>query len=187
MSWWSWSWSSPARHSGSTRNPGWCWRASGSLNYWFVSTLLSAAWLSALAINGAWDRKVLGAGPNEYGRIMRASLYLFGFVAIVSYFAQAEIARSYLAFALPLGLVGLLGGRWVWRQLLNEFRRGGSHLRSVLIVGGVRSAFDLAGRLLSAPEAGFRVAGLCLPAGSGPAAVDGTRCCAGLADRRGSG
>ena len=39
----------------------------------------------------------------------------------------------------------------------------------MLIVGGVRSALDLAGRLVSAPEVGFRVAGLCLPDGSGPA------------------
>jgi exopolysaccharide biosynthesis polyprenyl glycosylphosphotransferase len=137
----------------------------GSISYWIISAILSLAWLAALAVNGAWDRKILGAGPNEYARIMRASFYLFGFVAIVAYLARAELARSYLLIALPLGLFGLVGGRWVWRRLLAEYRRAGSHLSSVLVVGGTASVVDLADRLRHAPDAGFRVAGLCLPGG----------------------
>ena len=137
----------------------------GSISYWIISAILSLAWLAALAVNGAWDRKILGAGPNEYARIMRASFYLFGFVAIVAYLARAELARSYLLIALPLGLFGLVGGRWVWRRLLAEYRRAGSHLSSVLVVGGTASVVDLADRLRNAPDAGFRVAGLCLPGG----------------------
>ena len=139
----------------------------GSISYWIISIILSLAWLSALAINGVWDRKILGAGPNEYARIMAASLYLFGFVAIVSYLAAAEIARSYLLIALPLGLFGLIGGRWVWRRLLAEYRLAGSHLSSVLVVGGTTSGVALADRLRGAPDAGYRVAGVCLPGGLG--------------------
>lgn len=137
----------------------------GSVSYWLVSTILSASWVAALAVNGAWDRKILGSGPSEYARVMRSSFYLFGFVAIVSYLASLEIARSYLAIALPLGLFGLIGGRWVWRRLLEEYRLAGSHLSSVLVVGGTHSAAALAARLRSAPSAGYRVAGLCLPGG----------------------
>ena len=74
-SWWLLSWFSPARHFGSTTQSRVFLDGFGSVDYWVISTLLSAAWLSALAINGAWDRKILGAGPSEYGRIMRASLY----------------------------------------------------------------------------------------------------------------
>ncbi len=145
----------------------------GSVNYWIISTVLSAAWLIALGVNGAWDRKVLGAGASEYGRIMRASFYLFGFVAIISYLATADVARSYLAIALPTGVIGLFGGRWVWRQLLEEYRRAGSHLSSVLVVGGSGSGPALARRLRNAPGAGFRVAGLCLPGGPGAFAARG--------------
>lgn len=141
--------------------------AFGSVSYWFVSALLSGAWLAALAINGAWDRKILGAGPSEYARILRATAYLFGFVAIVSYLFRAEIGRSYIALALPLGLLGLIGGRWVWRQLLSEYRRAGTHLSSVLVVGGTNSAAALAERLRRAPDAGLRVVGLCIPGGPG--------------------
>ena len=140
----------------------------GLISYWFISASLSAAWMAALMVNGAWDRKILGAGPSEYGRILRASFYLFGFVAIVSYLAKAEIARSYLAVAVPLGIFGLFGGRWVWRRLLEEYRRNGTHMSAVLVVGGTNSAVALATRLRGAPSAGFKVAGMCLP--GGPAA-----------------
>ena len=145
----------------------------GSVSYLIVSSLLSALWLAALGINGAWDKGILGAGPSEYSRIMRASFFLFGFVAIVSYLTMAEIGRSYLAIALPLGLLGLFGGRWVWRRLLEEYRRGGSHLSSVVVVGGTMSSVALAGRLRSTPGAGFRVAGLCLPGGPEAWSVEG--------------
>ncbi|MGS0683821.1 sugar transferase [Nakamurella sp. GG22] len=137
----------------------------GSVSYWSISAVLSCLWLAAIGINGSWDRNILGAGPSEYGRIIRASFFLFGFVAIISYLTRAEIARSYLAIALPLGLFGLLGGRWVWRRLLIEYRSTGSHLRSVLVVGGTTSSASLAKRLRNAPAAGYRVAGLCLPGG----------------------
>lgn len=139
----------------------------GSVSYWLVSSLLSALWLVALGINGAWDRKILGTGSSEYGRVMRASFYLFGLVAIISYLAAAETSRSYLGIALPLGLFGLLSGRWVWRRLLEEYRRAGNHLNTVVVVGGARSAVALATRLRGAQQAGFRVAGVCVPADQG--------------------
>lgn len=141
----------------------------GSVDYWIISTVLSGLWLLALWVNGTYDRKILGYGASEYGRIIRASLYLFGFIAIVAYLLQAEVARSYLAIALPLGLFGLIGGRWVWRHLLIEYRKSGSHLNSMLIVGSPFRADELAQRLRAAPEAGMRVAGICRPAESGPA------------------
>src|SRR5664279_3459312 len=144
----------------------------GSVSYWMISTLLSAMWLTAVALCGGWDRKVFSGGPTEYARVARASFYVFGLVAIVAYLAKAEIARSYLAISLPLGMVGLLAGRWVWRQLLVEYRRCGSHMSSVLVVGGIRSATELATRLRGAPSAGLRVAGLCVPGAPHPSEGD---------------
>ena len=69
--------------------------------------------------------------------------------------------------ALPLGLFGLLGGRWVWRRLLAEYRRTGSHLS----VRARRRRYRQLGRLgkpaARRAGAGYRVAGLCLPGGLG--------------------
>ncbi|MBM9477790.1 sugar transferase [Nakamurella flavida] len=144
------------------------------LNYWAVSGVLVVLWMLALAVNGGYDRKILGSGPREYHRVVNASLYLFGFIAIVSYLGRLDIARGYLVLALPLGLVGILAGRWVWRLLLREHRRTGTHLHNVLVVGSRRSALDLATRLRSAPDFGYRVSALCLPTtGIGPVGPTG--------------
>ena len=143
------------------------------LTYWTLSVCMVLTWITALAINGVWDRKILGSGPSEYRRIIQASLYLFGFIAIISFLAMVDVARGYLAMALPLGLLGLVGGRWVWRQLLNEYRRSGSHLNSVVVVGSRSSAVLLASGLRSAPGYGYRVSGLCLPAREAETAVEG--------------
>lgn len=146
--------------------------ASG-ITYLMFSFALLVVWIAALGINGVWDRTVLGSGPSEYRRIIQGSLYLFGFIAIFGFLARADIARGYLAMALPLGLFGLLGGRWVWRQLLHEHRRSGSHMNSVVVVGGRSSALSLAARLQQAPEYGYQVSGLCLPADETATARDG--------------
>ena len=138
-------------------------RGTHGFSYYLLSTALILLWVTALGINGVWDQKMLGAGPSEYRRIMQASFYLFGFIAILSYLARADVARGYLAMALPLGLFGLLGGRWVWRQLLHEHRRAGSHMNTVLVIGDLASATALATRLKQSPNSGYRVSGLCVP------------------------
>ncbi len=139
---------------------------SGGLGYWTVSTVLAVAWLLTLALHGAWDAKTLGAGPAEFRRVTVATCAVISCTAIFSYVTHLSIARGYVAIAFPLGLFGLMGGRWVWRMLLAEHRRAGTHLNSVLVIGGGVSAPGLANRLRSTPEAGYRVAGLCLPGGA---------------------
>lgn len=135
------------------------------LSYWLISALLAGGWVVALALHSAWDPKSLGAGPTEFRRVTTATCAVISCTAIVSFLTRLSLARGYLAIALPLGLVGLLAGRWVWRMLLAEHRRAGSHLNSVLVIGGRVSAPALADRLRSRPEAGYRVAGLCVPGG----------------------
>lgn len=135
-------------------------------SYYLLSAGLVLMWMAALGINGVWDKKILGAGASEYRRVMQASLYLFGFIAIIAYLSRIDVARSYLAMALPLGLMGLVAGRWVWRLLLHEHRRSGSHMNSVLVIGDLASATNLATRLRQTPNSGYRVSGLCVPANS---------------------
>lgn len=139
---------------------------SDDLSYWTISALLAGGWIVSLALHSAWDPKSLGVGPTEFRRVATATCAVISCTAIVSFLTRLSLARGYLAIAFPLGLVGLLAGRWVWRMLLAEHRRAGSHLNSVLVIGGAISAPALAERLRARPEAGYRVAGLCVPGGS---------------------
>ena len=77
-------------------------------SYTAVSAVLILAWFSALFLFRSREARVIGTGAEEFRRVARASTALFGSVAIVSFLLKLEVARGYLAVALPLGLATLL-------------------------------------------------------------------------------
>ncbi|NUP75894.1 MAG: sugar transferase [Sinomonas sp.] len=123
--------------------------------YAVISLLLDLAWWSALGILGTRRPHILGYGPEEYKRVTTASLWLFGAIAVVSFTFRLEMARGYVAVALPLGIASLLAGRWLLRQSLIRHRRSGSDLRRVLLVGSAESIVHLNLQLSNHPEAGY--------------------------------
>ncbi|SDP25024.1 Undecaprenyl-phosphate galactose phosphotransferase, WbaP/exopolysaccharide biosynthesis polyprenyl glycosylphosphotransferase [Arthrobacter sp. ok909] len=129
--------------------------AGQEFNYAWLSVALAVVWWSML---GAWNSRqprVLGAGPDEYKRVAAASLWLFGLIAIVSYVLRVDTARGYVGVALPVGLVGLLLGRWLIRQHLNINRKRGLSMSRLLILGGPSAVAHLAASLERARHAGY--------------------------------
>lgn len=121
---------------------------------WF-SVVLAAAWWLML---GAWNSRqsrILGSGPDEYKRVAAASLWLFSIVAIVSYVFRIETARGYVGLALPVGLLGLLLGRWLIRQHLSIGRGQGRSMSRLLLLGGPSAVAHLAASLHTAKHAGY--------------------------------
>jgi len=100
---------------------------------------------------------VLGFGSEEYGRVIRASLWLFATIALISYLFKLEIARGYIAIAFPLGIVFLLFGRYQVRRWLEKQRDGGKYLHRVLVIAGGDGAARLGQELAQAPYAGLQV------------------------------
>jgi exopolysaccharide biosynthesis polyprenyl glycosylphosphotransferase len=124
-------------------------------DYTLVSIALAIAWWLML---GGWNSRqsrILGAGPDEYKRVAAASLWLFGLVAIVSYVFRIDTARGYVGVALPVGLIGLLLGRWLTRQHLNIKRQSGHSMSRLLILGGPSAVAHLAASLHRARYAGY--------------------------------
>ena len=131
-----------------------------------VSVALGAAWLMSLRAFQALDRRVIGSGSQEYSRVVTACLSVFGILAMVDLLFRLNIARGFLAFALPVETVGLLLSRWLWRQHLGRQRKRLKNLERVLMVGSVNSAIPMIERLTTQPTLGFQVAGICLPTGA---------------------
>ncbi|WP_413248303.1 sugar transferase [Sinomonas flava] len=123
--------------------------------YWLVTIVLAALWWVVLGAWGTRETSILGYGPEEYKRVVTASLWLFGAIAIVSYVFQLDTARGYVAVALPLGIVTLLGARWVMRAVLVSARSNGKHLRRVLVVGSPAAAAHTGRQLSEHLEAGY--------------------------------
>jgi exopolysaccharide biosynthesis polyprenyl glycosylphosphotransferase len=132
-------------------------------SYTAVSAVLILAWYGALVLFRSREPLVIGTGPEEFRRVARASTALFGSVAIVSFLLKLEVARGYLAVALPLGLVSLLLTRLLWRRWLRRQRSEGRLISTVLVVGSHSAAAAMAQEFERVRAAGYRVAGVCVP------------------------
>jgi exopolysaccharide biosynthesis polyprenyl glycosylphosphotransferase len=132
-------------------------------SYTAVSAVLILAWFSALILSRSREPRVLGTGVEEYRRVARATTALFGTVAVVSYLLKLEVARGYLAVALPLGLLSLLLMRLLWRKWLIKQRSEGRFVSTVVVVGSHSTAAAMAKEFERMPAAGYRVAGVCVP------------------------
>ncbi|MGV9712271.1 sugar transferase [Gordonia sp. NPDC003424] len=128
-----------------------------------VSIALAGTWMLALRAFQARDRRIIGSGSQEYSRVVTASLSVYGALAVVDMLFRLNIARGYLALAFPIGTIGLLLSRWMWRQYLAGQRADSKNLENVLVVGGINSAVPLIKRLMKQPRLGYRVVGICLP------------------------
>ncbi|OBB04111.1 polyprenyl glycosylphosphotransferase [Mycobacteriaceae bacterium 1482268.1] len=132
------------------------------------SAVLIAIWLSVLAGLRTRSPKYIGAGIEEYRRVVAASFWTFGAVAMAELLMKLEISRGYLAVALPAGIVGLVLSRWQWRGYVVRQRRAGGYQNAVLAIGDRDAVVNLADELTSSPDHGYRVVGIAIPGYGAP-------------------
>lgn len=133
--------------------------------YLAASLLLLTGWLLVLKVMGTRTPQVIGSGFAEYARVADGSFRLFGLVGITSLLLQFLPARGYIITAFPVGVLLLVGSRWVWRQWLRAQRRKGRYLIRVLLVGSPSSVEHLHQEFSRRKYLGFEMVGACLPAG----------------------
>lgn len=140
-------------------------RADGpfDISYSALGAVIVAMWWAVLQFFRTRDARIIGDGTDEYRRISRATFLMFGWVAILSLMFKWDMSRGYLALAFPLGLIGLLLGRKVWRIWLRRQRQCGHHLSNVLVVGGSRSGQEMALWFNKHRTSGLRVTGVWVP------------------------
>ena len=134
-----------------------------AVNYGIISVVLSVLWVLTLGVEGARDIRILSVGAEEYKRVLRATLHLFGVVAIVAFASGLEVARGYIALALPLGVLLLLIGRFVVRGWVARRRQAGAFRRRLLLVGGPRAVQHVFDALDSEAGAGYAPVAALLP------------------------
>ncbi|MGQ9409792.1 sugar transferase [Mycolicibacterium gilvum] len=125
--------------------------------YVAVSVLIVAGWLACLAIFRSRTPSVLGVGTEEYRRVWTATLTTFGCVAVVSSLLKFDIARGYLAIALPLGLVLLSVNRKLARRYIVRKRRAGQFANRVLAVGSPAAVRSFESGLSRQSDYGYAV------------------------------
>lgn len=133
------------------------------------SVLFILLWLAALAIFRTRSTRVIGSGIDEYRRVLSASFWTFGAVAIGTLLLRLEVARGYLAVALPVGAVALLLSRNLWRAALAKGRARGEIQNCVLAIGNRAEVSILASELTKDPAHGYRIVGIGIPGYGDPA------------------
>ena len=127
------------------------------------SVLFAALWLSSIAMFHARSIRVIGAGIEEYRRIVSASVWTFGIIAMTTLLAKIFLARGYLAVALPVGTLGLLASRALWRYYIAGKRAQGKCQTMVLAIGDRKGVSQLAQELTRNPRDGYVVVGAGIP------------------------
>ena len=135
--------------------------ASG-VDYWMLSLAISPAWVATMALTGAYQRRYLGAGTDEYRRVFDGALRFLALLSVTAFVFDLALARGFVAVAIPLACATALGLRWGLRWWLNARRKHGAFTEGVVVVGSIASSRDLIESLRRTPFTGFTVVGVCL-------------------------
>jgi exopolysaccharide biosynthesis polyprenyl glycosylphosphotransferase len=144
---------------------------------------LPIAWIACVALARGYEARYIGAGADEFRRIINAGIALTGAIAIVSYATSARVARGYVVIAMPCVVALDLVARYWLRKRLHRFRRQGGCMRRAVAVGHPKDVESLINELRREPYHGLSVVAVCLAGSSGgDASLGGVPVHGGLAD-----
>ena len=103
--------------------------------YALLPVPLTLAWSLALQVNGAYDHRRLGTGPQAYTSILRSTGVSFILLALVSYILKLQISRGFVIVTFPVAALLLTLTCWQWRVWLLRGRLQGAFLQRTLVVG----------------------------------------------------
>ncbi|GAA1161581.1 sugar transferase [Nesterenkonia sandarakina] len=110
------------------------WLALPELSVLSTAVLL-ALWLTALGAARSRDWRHIGAGVTEYRRVLVASVTSAGLFFATLVALNLPTPREHLIWSLPMGVLSLLLGRWVWRRVLQRKWRSGIWTHRAVVVG----------------------------------------------------
>jgi exopolysaccharide biosynthesis polyprenyl glycosylphosphotransferase len=137
------------------------------------TALLPAVWWLSVALAGGYDSRFFGVGSDEFRRVLNAAVSLTAAIAVVSYAGKLNLARGYLAIALPSLTILDLAVRYRIRKNLHRLRRRGLCTQRVIAVGHAVAVAELVRTLRRDSYHGLSVVAACLADGSAGPEVAG--------------
>jgi exopolysaccharide biosynthesis polyprenyl glycosylphosphotransferase len=130
--------------------------------YLAITLSLPLIWIAAVALSGGYDWRFIGVGSDEFRKVLNAGITLTATVAIICYAVKFDLARGYVAIALPTATVINLGARYKLRKRLHTKRRIGACVQRVVAIGHADSVAALVAELRRDSYHGLSVVGACL-------------------------
>lgn len=134
--------------------------------YWVIGAAVVVTWMVMLTAFRSRDLRILGVGIAEYRKVISASLFSFGSLAIVFLILKLEVARGFFILTLPLGLVGLVISRYLWRLWLARQRDRGRYLSRAIVGGSASEIAYVVEQLEQNTGAAYRIVGAAMEGGS---------------------
>ncbi|WP_206051912.1 sugar transferase [Nocardioides ferulae] len=128
-----------------------------------VGPAIVLIWLAALTLGGAYRVDMFGAGTEEFRRVLHATLFTGGLVAVGTFFAKYPLSRGFYFLLFAVGVPALLLGRYALRRALHQARRHGRVQHRVLIAGDPAHVDEVAAVLRRERWLGYRVVGAATP------------------------
>src|SRR5262249_61874754 len=92
------------------------------------------------------EARFIGAGADEFRRIVNAGIGLTSVIAILSYATKAQVSRGYVLIAMPCAVGIDLVARYALRKRLHRRRESGSCMRRAVAVGHPQAGAGLVHR-----------------------------------------
>jgi exopolysaccharide biosynthesis polyprenyl glycosylphosphotransferase len=141
--------------------------------YLMLSLVLPLLWVIAVRVFGGYERRFLGAGSDEFRRILNAGLSLTGALAVISYAVNNELSRIYLLVSMQVIVLLDLVVRFALRKRLHRRRAHGQCMSTVVAVGHEPAVRQLISELRREPHHGLQVVAACLARESTATEVNG--------------
>lgn len=84
--------------------------------YVVSSAALPAVWVCVVALNRAYEPRLIGLGSEEFQRILQCGFMLTAALAVGAYLTKTDVARGYVVLALPLTTLLTLLARYGLRR-----------------------------------------------------------------------
>jgi exopolysaccharide biosynthesis polyprenyl glycosylphosphotransferase len=130
--------------------------------YVLIAAVSVPTWLGVLALAGAYDRRVLGVGTEEYRRVLNGGVHFLAMVALLHFVFRLVFARGWVGVMIPVAVVLTLSIRYALRRWLYHQRARGRYIHRLLLVGSEPTVVDVGEHLSRSSWSGFRVVGVCL-------------------------
>jgi exopolysaccharide biosynthesis polyprenyl glycosylphosphotransferase len=125
--------------------------------------LVPLVWVGLLFFRGSYERNSIGFGVDEFRKVLNCGAHLLAFIVILAFAAESQLSRLVTFTSVLLVVMLTLAGRYALRRIVHHQRKRGRATHRVLLVGMRESVRDLAAHFERIPEAGYAVAGACIP------------------------
>jgi exopolysaccharide biosynthesis polyprenyl glycosylphosphotransferase len=126
---------------------------------WFKTVayvFLPLGWLLILWANGAYDRRYLGLGTDEFKRVTRASVTVAASVSFLAFATKTDLSRLTVATELVGATILILLVRYLARFVLHTIRKKvGQAAHRMLLIGTLPETLEVYTAVTRSPAAGL--------------------------------